>query len=322
MPIENTLITIIIPTYNRSDVIGETLNSILVQTYTNWECIVIDDGSTDNTAEVLSDYISKDKRFRYYKRPAKKLKGPCSCRNYGFEKSTGAYINFFDSDDLYKPQALEKWMSHFNDGVDAVVSKVEMIHFNSHKVSKVYNIASNNLIEDFFVGSINFFVCGPLWRRSFLEKQKVLFNEQIRNGDDWDFNLNLLYQSPKLVLLNTAVVQNRINKNSLSQERNKLNKEELISYFDTIDVQLKKVKQQNTINKLVVNDYVISRYSAYLLMALKHSHNMRFYLYWRLLKKEITLGYYKQLLKTTVGYMSFLIFKKGYNFINFKSRPN
>ena len=64
--IKSPLISIIIPTYNRAHIIGETLDSIIAQTYTNWECIVVDDGSSDNTAEVMAKYIVKDSRFRYY----------------------------------------------------------------------------------------------------------------------------------------------------------------------------------------------------------------------------------------------------------------
>ena len=63
------LISIIIPTYNRAHLIGETLDSILVQTYPNWECIVVDDGSTDTTADVMREYIKKDNRFQYHQRP-------------------------------------------------------------------------------------------------------------------------------------------------------------------------------------------------------------------------------------------------------------
>jgi len=316
------LISIIIPTFNRAHIISETLDSIIAQSFANWECIVVDDGSTDNIEDVMATYMEADCRFRYFNRPVNRRKGPCSCRNYGFEQSIGSYINFFDSDDLFKPHALEEWMSQTNKEVDAVVSKVEMIHFKSLEIAKVYEIESNNLIEDFFIGKINFFVCGPLWRRTFLENQKTLFNEHIRNGDDWDFNLRMLYQKPNLKFLNSAVVQNRINANSLSNERAKLNKEELISYFNTIDLHLENVKKQDSINNRNVNNYVIYRYSAYLLLALKNESNVQFFLFWRLFKLELALGYFKQLLKTTVGYMSFSLFKKGYSFISFKSYPN
>src|SRR5690554_5799485 len=103
---QNPLVSIIIPTFNRAHLIGETLDSVLAQTYHNWECIVVDDGSTDNTDEVMAEYIAKDARFQYHHRPAVKSKGANACRNYGFEKSKGAYIQWFDSDDLMHPEKI------------------------------------------------------------------------------------------------------------------------------------------------------------------------------------------------------------------------
>ncbi len=94
------LVSLIIPTYNRAHLIGQTLDSVLVQTYTNWECIVVDDGSSDDTEKVLQIYQKKDTRFVYYNRPLDTLKGASSSRNYGLQKATGAYVIFLDSDDL------------------------------------------------------------------------------------------------------------------------------------------------------------------------------------------------------------------------------
>ena len=69
----NPLVSIIIPTYNRAHLIGETLDSVLAQTYQNWECIIVDDGSSDNTDDVVNDYVKKDPRFKYYYRPDEHL---------------------------------------------------------------------------------------------------------------------------------------------------------------------------------------------------------------------------------------------------------
>jgi len=96
----NPLISIIIPTYNRADLISETLNSVVAQTHENWECIIVDDGSTDNTANVILEYTNKDKRFKYYLRPGILNKGASPCRNYGLKQAKGDYIQFLDSDDL------------------------------------------------------------------------------------------------------------------------------------------------------------------------------------------------------------------------------
>ena len=101
------LVSVIIPTYNRSHLLDETLVSLLNQTYQNWECIVVDDDSTDTTTAVLQKYIAKDNRFQYHHRPKDRLRGGNAARNYGFEISKGKYIQWFDSDDIMLPEKLQ-----------------------------------------------------------------------------------------------------------------------------------------------------------------------------------------------------------------------
>ncbi|MFL9831959.1 glycosyltransferase [Flavobacterium sp. ST-87] len=91
------LVSIIIPCYNQGEFLDETLTSVLNQTYSNWECIMIDDGSTDNTALIAQSWIQKDTRYVYLK---KKNGGVSSSRNLGIEKAKGDFIQFLDSDDL------------------------------------------------------------------------------------------------------------------------------------------------------------------------------------------------------------------------------
>ncbi|UAB86166.1 glycosyltransferase family 2 protein [Zunongwangia sp. SCSIO 43204] len=103
----NPLVSIIIPTYNRAHYIGETLESVIAQTYQNWECIVIDDGSNDYTAELMGFYCKNDHRVQYHHRPSNKPKGANACRNYGIEFSKGNYLTFLDSDDLLHTIAIQ-----------------------------------------------------------------------------------------------------------------------------------------------------------------------------------------------------------------------
>ncbi len=91
-PLVSIIIIIIIPTYNRAHLIGETLDSILAQTYTNWECIVVDDGSTDETDSLLAAYCAKDKRFQYQHRLSDRPKGANACRNYRFIKNNQTIV--------------------------------------------------------------------------------------------------------------------------------------------------------------------------------------------------------------------------------------
>lgn len=102
------LISVIIPVFNRELLIGETLDSVNSQTYENWECIVVDDGSTDDTAAIVERYVEKDSRFIFLTRPKSRKKGASPCRNYGLEYSRGDYIQFLDSDDLLHSSKFEE----------------------------------------------------------------------------------------------------------------------------------------------------------------------------------------------------------------------
>ena len=110
------LISVIIPTYNRANLLGETLESVLNQTYDNWECIVVDDGSTDQTKLLLEFYCKRDNRIHYYHRPGSLRKGASSCRNYGLTKSKGDLIQFLDSDDLLASNKLAEQVKFYEPG--------------------------------------------------------------------------------------------------------------------------------------------------------------------------------------------------------------
>jgi glycosyltransferase involved in cell wall biosynthesis len=110
--------SIIIPTYNRCELLLETLCSVKKQTFENWECIIIDDGSTDDTVVQVANFIFDDIRFQFVKRPQDYPKGACSCRNYGFDLSKGKYIQWLDDDDLLSANKLElqiKKLEEFKD---------------------------------------------------------------------------------------------------------------------------------------------------------------------------------------------------------------
>lgn len=102
---KNELVSIITPSYNTANYIGQTIESVLNQTYINWEMIIVDDCSIDDTDEIVSKYLS-DKRIRYLKN--KHNSGAAVSRNYALQKANGKWIAFLDSDDLWHPNKLEK----------------------------------------------------------------------------------------------------------------------------------------------------------------------------------------------------------------------
>ncbi|GAL81815.1 glycosyltransferase [Algibacter lectus] len=108
-----SLVSIIIPTYNRLNIIEVALTSVLNQSYHNWECIIVDDRSTDNSFEKVSEYIEHDKRFSILKRPVNSVKGASSCRNIGLFNAKGDYVVFLDSDDCMINTCLENRILEF-----------------------------------------------------------------------------------------------------------------------------------------------------------------------------------------------------------------
>jgi glycosyltransferase involved in cell wall biosynthesis len=122
-PQSDEFVSVIVPTYNYAHYIDETLRSIQSQTHSNWECIVVDDGSTDNTAEVVADYVHRDRRIQYV-RQENARQG--AARNNGLRLARGDYFQFVDADDLIEPEKLERQL-HFlatHPDVDIVYSDI------------------------------------------------------------------------------------------------------------------------------------------------------------------------------------------------------
>lgn len=107
------LVSIIMPAYNCESYIGTTLDSVINQTYQNWEVIVIDDCSTDNTAKIVEEYMKKDNRIRYHK--LEKNSGAAVARNKAVDLATGKYIAFLDSDDVWFPEKLTKQIGYMKE---------------------------------------------------------------------------------------------------------------------------------------------------------------------------------------------------------------
>jgi glycosyltransferase involved in cell wall biosynthesis len=110
------LVSIIIPTYNRERCIARSINSVLSQTYQNWELIIVDDRSTDNTKMLIEQYEKRDSRIRYI--PNTHKKGPAGARNQGLEITKGEFIAFLDSDDEWRNYHIEEIICEFNNNPD------------------------------------------------------------------------------------------------------------------------------------------------------------------------------------------------------------
>jgi len=134
----NHQVSIIIPNYNRASLIKETLDSIASQTYHHWECIIVDDGSTDDSVQMIRKYIQKDERFKLFVRPEKHPKGANACRNIGMRKAKGDYLIFFDSDDIMLENHVEHKLQFISENkLDFAVFKTK--NFGNIPDEEIYN---------------------------------------------------------------------------------------------------------------------------------------------------------------------------------------
>lgn len=218
------LVSIIIPTFNRAHILVETLDSILAQTYTNWECIVVDDGSSDNTKDLLSIYIKKDSRFFYHKRPRDRKKGANACRNYGFDISKGDFLNWFDDDDIMHPEKLQIQVKALVDSKDKF-SICQSLCFDKtieNILDKpLYNLYSKSIFYDYLQMKIKWLTQAPMWKRDFLCKQEYLFDEELQAAQEWEFHCRMYYFSPSYHITETPLVYIRKHDSSITYNTNK-----------------------------------------------------------------------------------------------------
>ena len=147
-----SLITIVLTTYNRAHLIGETLDSIIAQTYVNWRCIIIDDNSKDQTKEVLQEYLDKDPRLQFYIKGNKYVKGLSASRNMGMDLIEDTdFIQFFDDDDLMHPQKLEIQLKEFKKYENLDITIFPTVNFKDGEIPIIVTIENSEVKSELIV---------------------------------------------------------------------------------------------------------------------------------------------------------------------------
>lgn len=188
------LISVIVPCYNQARYLDECLTSVLVQTYTNWECIIINDGSTDHTEKLSLNWCKRDNRFKYI---YKENGGLSSARNEGLNQSRGKYIQFLDSDDLIESEKFRLQVEALEDmEIDVSVSGYRYFDTGSKElkilgkgdfVPEVILKKDDIELKNLFRIKNPMVISAPLFRRSIIEKVG-LFDESLPSLEDWDFH--------------------------------------------------------------------------------------------------------------------------------------
>lgn len=246
-------ISIIMATYNRAHFILEMLNSISVQTFKSWECLIIDDGGTDDTEIVISNLLNQDDRFKYLNRTDNYKKGLCGSRNYGLDIASGEYIVFFDDDDFVHPKALEIAYNEIKKKNNDFCHYQKQSFFNERpKFRKIETeiecfINTDNL-ESVVTGEIGLASCTVLWKKECFSN--IRFNEELHYAEEWECYIKIISNGFKGVMINDVLYFNRKHKNSNTGEFWSNNIKRINSKKDAIYLVVKGLKNK----KLLSND--------------------------------------------------------------------
>lgn len=182
---DQPLVSIIVPCYNQAQYLPEALDSVLAQTYDNWECVIVNDGSPDNTEEVAMEYCAKDKRFVYLKQ---ENQGVSSARNNGIKASHGEYILPLDGDDKIAPTYLELVVDHYKKSPETKVVYSNAILFYDDGHEEEWNLPKYEY--EALLWSNLFFISSVFRKRDYWECGG--FDADIPGLEDWDFWLSFI----------------------------------------------------------------------------------------------------------------------------------
>jgi glycosyltransferase involved in cell wall biosynthesis len=193
-----SLVSIIVPCYNYAHFLGQTLENVLTQHYPYWECIVVDDGSTDNTGEVAGVYTARDPRFRYIRQENKGLSG---ARNTGIAASKGVYIQLLDSDDLIHPDKLARQVAILEADTAIDITYGNSLFFHTDNPETLFysrNLSSGHrpkrrrgggrkkdILRRLLVNNIMEVSCALISRR--LISEVGWFDEEYSSYEDWQY---------------------------------------------------------------------------------------------------------------------------------------
>ena len=214
------LVSVIIPTYNRAAIVSRAIDNIFCQTYKQFEVIVVDDGSTDGTTEVLRRYGNRIRTIKQVNR------GPACARNRGVEIAHGEFIAFQDSDDLWDPSKLERQVSlleRFGPSVpvslcSALFRMINGRPYTSFDIARIHPPLAEGLwtnVADVLVSRFVLFNQTSVIRRSSLERVGV-FDELLPYLEDYDLPLRLAMEGPWALINDPLVIYQENSPNSLA----------------------------------------------------------------------------------------------------------
>ena len=185
------LISIIVPCYNQAQYLDECLQSVLDQTYENWECIIVNDGSPDNTEEVAKKWVEKDARFNYYK---KENGGVSAARNFGIDKALGKWILPLDGDDKIGNLYMEAAIRYMDSDFEVIYCNAEFFGTEN----SVWNLPDYSFKE---ILKHNLIFCSAFYKKPSFVKIGGYDITMLKGYEDWEFWINLMNSGTKVLKL-------------------------------------------------------------------------------------------------------------------------
>jgi glycosyltransferase involved in cell wall biosynthesis len=256
----NPQVTIIMATYNRANFILETIRSIQEQTFTNWECFIIDDGGSDNTEKVVTPILKIDNRFKYFRRTANYKKGLPGSRNYGLDLAKGDYIIFFDDDDIAHPQNLEICvleLSKRNVSFCRYIRDVFTGDFEyAFDYSKEYTSFHIDLhdIERILKNELLFNSCAVMWKKECFEHQR--FDENLMYAEEWELYSRIISGGAKGISINKSLFYGRKHIDSNTGEFFSHNPVRRQSNAQAIYLVVKNLKERKMLSSEIVRYFI------------------------------------------------------------------
>ncbi len=217
---EKGKVSVIVPCYKQAEYLSETLDSVFTQTYQNWECVIVNDGSPDNTEEIAKKYLVKDRRFKYV---SQENKGLSSARNTGIAHSEGEYILPLDADDKIGSTYLEKAIARFEE-----VPETKLVYCKAELFGKIncYWDLEDYDYEKFIWNNCIF--CTAMFRRSDYDLTDGYNMNMVHGNEDWDFWLSLLKKNDVVYRIEEVLFYYRVKEISMRTRLTQFLQENLV----------------------------------------------------------------------------------------------
>lgn len=253
-------VTIIMATYNRAKFIEESLITIQNQTYNSWECLIIDDDGTDDTAAVIAPILENDKRFQYIKRTDQYQKGLPGCRNYGLDLAQGEYIIFFDDDDIAHPQNLEICVLELSNTdlsfcryIRDVFRGDFVYDFDYSKEYTSFYIDSND-INKILRNELQFNSCAVMWTKECYTNHR--YTEHLKYAEEWEVYARIITSVNRGVSIDKTLYYGRKHDVSITGDFGNRNRNSLSSYTDAIQLVIYNLKEKKMLSSEILRYFI------------------------------------------------------------------